>query len=669
MNILLPDSWLREFVETQATPKELKESLSLCGPSVERINRVGDEIVYDIEITSNRIDMASAFGIAREAAAILPRFGIHANLKPLRIDEVGKDPGSVPIEIRDNEHLCDRLMAIVLTDVTVGPSPGFIKDRLELSGIRSLNNVIDITNYVMLELGHPCHVFDFDRIKTSTLSVRYAQNGEILTTLDGKTHKLVKSDVVIDDGTGRIIDLPGIMGTQNSVIEAKTKNVLLFIEANNPQNIRRTSMRLAIRSVAATINEKHPDPYLAKTAFDRAINLLTTHANAKIASKYIDQFPNKPQTRIILVSDEFIQNRLGITLDQTEIIEILRSLSFTVAAKGVMLEITPPTFRQFDIEIPEDIVEEVARLYGYHNFPVKLMAGDIPLTPVSKDLTIESGVKSLLKNWGYTETYHYSFVSSKLLKLAALKEVDHLRVSNPLTEDTEYMRTSLVPQMLDSVSKNQNFTDSVRLFEIAKIYRPLKSSLPQEISMLLCATNDDFWHLKGIITSMLAELGITDYEEKTGGTFAESQFFHPLISLEVNAKGRRLAVLGRVHPHFASIFGLRNDLNIASVYMQELVSLSSDVKKYSPISPYPAIIEDLTFIFPDRTPLGKVIKTITNSAPFVKKVLLIGRFAQKATFRIHFQSKDSNLTSDDCRKYREKIIDEVKREFSGVFEQ
>ncbi|MBI3385311.1 hypothetical protein HY030_03920, partial [Candidatus Gottesmanbacteria bacterium] len=405
MNITLLDSWLREFVDTDATPEEIKNYLSLCGPSVERINKVGNDYSYEIEVTTNRVDMFSVVGMAEEMVAILPRFNRQAKFTKKYQDlakickENVPNVNLIPLAIVDPNNLCRRVLGVVLDNVSIKPSPKLIADRLEASGIRSLNNVIDITNYVMTEIGHPCHIFDYDRIRTAKLLIRHAKNDEKLVTLDNKEYQLNDQDVVIDDGTGRIIDLPGIMGTENSVVTQSTKRILLFIESNDPLVIRKTSMRLGIRTIAATINEKSPDPSYAEIAIVRGVNLLQELAGAKVASPLIDLYKNPITAKPITVSQSFITNRMGIDLPVKEITGILSSMKFKVAAKSAngktIFKITPPSWRQNDIEIPEDIVEEVARIYGYHRLPNNIMTGEIPLTARPLDLVWEEKVKNI----------------------------------------------------------------------------------------------------------------------------------------------------------------------------------------------------------------------------------------------------------------------------------
>ncbi|MBI3379217.1 phenylalanine--tRNA ligase subunit beta [Candidatus Gottesmanbacteria bacterium] len=664
MNILLPDSWLREYLKTDASPKEIKEFLSLCGPSVERIDQVDTDYVYEIEITSNRVDMASVYGIAREAAAILPRFKKGANLKTLKVRQSIKPKISLPMQISDPQKICNRIMAIVLEVDPMKPSPDFIKDRIEKSGVRSLNNLVDITNYVMLEIGHPTHVFDYDRIKTHSFLIRKAQKNEPIITLDGKKYLLDPEDVIIDDGTGRVIDLPGIMGTENSVVNSSTRRILFFIESNNSLLIRKTSMRYGIRTVAATINEKHPDPELVKTALLRGIELYQKHAAAKVASQVIDIYPNKPTLPKIKVSTEFINDRLGVELKTQEIINILKSLSFDVLNSTDLL-ITPPSFRQFDVTIPEDIVEEVARIYGYHNLPNRLMTGEIPITDKPKDLPIEAKIKTILKYWGYTETYHYSFVSKSLIAKSGLSPKDHLRVANPLTEEIEYMRGSLVPSMLETISKNQYYKNSLKLFELAKVYIPQKGNLPLEPSRVVIAEQTDFYKLKGTVNALLKELGMPDSKL----VLEKNTFFHPQQSAGVTLNGDTFAMIGKLHPSLASAFSLKDDLFIASINVENLVKLANPIKHYTPIPHYPAVIEDLTLLLQPKTQIELIKSEIYKVSQLVKNVAAHDPYQNAITLRITYQDESKNLESADIKKVRELILSTLKSRYNIILKQ
>lgn len=676
MNILLPDSWLREYLDTDATPVQIKDCLSLCGPSVERVNKVGNDYIYEIEITSNRVDMASVYGIAREAAAILPRFGIKAKIKNLEIKTPAQPQSILPMEVSDPDKICNRIMGIIIEVDKMKDSPGFIKDRIEKSGVRSLNNLVDITNYVMLELGHPCHVFDYDRIKTHKFLIRNAKKNEPIITLDNKKYLLDPDDVIIDNGTGRVIDLPGIMGTENSVVNPSTKRIFFFIESNNPIFIRKTSMRYGIRTMAATINEKHPDPELVKTALLRGIELYQKFAGGKVAGNIIDIYPNKSKPTTIKTTTQFINERLGVELKREEIIRILESLSFSVipSEQSDNLIITPPSYRQFDVTIPEDIVEEVARIYGYYNLPGKLMTGEIPRTDKPKILSYEEKTRNILKYWGYTEVYNYSFISKELIEKSELKIADHLKVANPLTAEIEYMRISLIPSILETVVKNQFYSDNLELFELANIYLPRKNDLPNEIPILIISNQEDFYKLKGIVSALLKELGVSDiteiipHEDKDyAGTWRH--FWHPQQILSFIKNGNILGYIGKIHPKLIQNFQIKNDLFLAVLNFELISQISNPEKHYTPISPYPAVIEDLTLQYPPKIYIKPIISEIYKVNKLVKKVDVVDRYQNSTGLRITYHDESRNLESADVQKVREQILKNLELKFKATLKQ
>ena len=292
---------------------------------------------------------------------------------PPKLDPISPPQTPLPLTVKDPNGLCPRILAVVLDQVSLGPSPQKIKSRLEAAGLRSLNNVVDVTNYVMTEVGHPTHVFDYDRVSSHSLLLRKAKPGEKITSLEDKTYALPGGDIVIDDGSGEIIDLPGIIGTANSVVTPDTKRIIFFLEANNPVKIRRTSMTLGIRTVAATLNEKGVDPELGSTALKRGVMLLKELTGAKVASKIFDLYPQKPTIQTIKLPLQLIKDRLGVDISGRKVKQILENLGFFFSIdKNEQLSVKPASFRTKDIAIPEDIVEEVARIYGYDKLPSKL---------------------------------------------------------------------------------------------------------------------------------------------------------------------------------------------------------------------------------------------------------------------------------------------------------
>ncbi|MBU2632438.1 hypothetical protein KKG52_01865, partial [Patescibacteria group bacterium] len=416
MNIKIADSWLREYLITKARPLELAEKLSLTSVSVEKVEKIDNDYVYDIEVTSNRLDLMSVIGIAREAFAILPRFGIDAKLE-IPQSKITLSKEKFPILIKSDSKIVNRITTVAI-DVTVKPSPGYIKERLEASGIRSLNNLIDVTNYVMRETGHPVHVFDYDRLNTSELTIRESKQGEKIITLDKKEHILSTGNIIAVNKKEEIVDLLGVMGTLNSVVTENTKRILLFLDNNEPSHIRKTSMSLGIRSEAAILNEKGVDPELAMATLTRGIELYSQIANGKVISEIYDDYPNKPKVQTITVTKEKIDKIIGVEISLKQVESILISLGFKTKLLANKIEAIVPSFRANDISLQEDIIEEIARVFGYHNLPSILppLREAESYNLASDNFYWETRIKNTLKYWGFTEIYTYSMIPENLLE-------------------------------------------------------------------------------------------------------------------------------------------------------------------------------------------------------------------------------------------------------------
>jgi phenylalanyl-tRNA synthetase beta chain len=642
MNILIPDSWLRDFLKTKATPIQIKEYLSLSGPSIERVNTVGSQTVYDIEVTTNRIDVMSVIGIAREAAAILPEFNVEVSYIPPKIPTVTSIQGTKPlgITIHNNPNLCRRILAIKLEHVTLGQSPKWLKDRLELVGQRPLNNIIDITNYIMWEMGHPCHAFDYDRLTNKKIIVREAKNGERFTTLDKKIHTLKGGEIIFDDGTGKIIDLPGIMGTENTVITEKTTNVLLFIENSDPAKIRSASMGLAIRSQAAVLNEKGPDPSLALQTFLRAAVVAKKITGATVASKLTDIYPNPQIQKTVTLEQKKLDTYIGFSFPKPRAKRILETLGCKVHERKGVYSVAPPSWRSEDLQIPEDIIEEIARIYGYHNIVSKLPDKEPPVVTPEKELMWEDEIKIRLRDWGYTEIYSYSLISEKLMDIFSLDKTKAYKIANPLSEEWVYMRTNLWPSMLISIKENLNYKKDLQLFELSMRYEFRENNLPLEKPTLLVAwTGHKLREAKGLAQSISSLFGITD---KYGSIH--------IIKSELLSK-----------------MGIKEQVTLLEFQIDQLVYHEHPVRTFKPIPKYPPIIEDLTFTMLRETSIDTLIEYLRKQHSLIQSIILVNSYLNNRTFRITYQDPNKTLTDDDVKPIREKLITTAEKEFGTTF--
>ena len=658
MNIIVPHSWLTEFLKTDAGPEKIAKCLSLSSQSVEKITKIKDDWLYEIEITTNRSDCLSVYGLARELAVILPRFGLQAKLKPLDINQQIKTNNKehLPLEIKiKNNSLCPRFTAIIFDKIVIKPSPKIIQERLEKSGIRAINNVVDISNYLMLELGQPMHTFDYDKIKGAKMILRESAGGEKITTLDNQTRPLPDGTIIIEDGEGRIIDLCGIMGGANSEVNEKTKRVLLFIQTYDPVRIRQTCQKLAFRTEAASRFEKGIDPEGVLIAMEKAIEMFEKNAKAEIASKLIDIYPNPQKEKTIKLDIDLVNKIMGIEINQKEIVSILESLGFSLVNKHQsLITVSIPHWRSDDISIPEDLIEEIARIYGYHRLP-KNLPPLAKITQSKKDsFKWQMKIKNALKFWGFTETVNYSMIGESVLKNSDLKPDDCLKITNPLSDEWVFLRPSLIPSLLQVAGFNQK--ENLKIFELANVYLfQSENQLPEENLMLTgLVIGENFAKVKGIVERLLEELGIKEVEIKPyqlQKTFY-GKIFHPSCRAEINFKGNTLGIFGQIK---------KDDIFVFELDFTQIAKEANEIKKYKPIPKYPPIIEDLSFVVPEKTYVGEIIKIINKTDLIIEKVELIDSFDNNRTFRITYQDSKKTLTDKEVEKIRKKIIENVKK--------
>jgi len=646
MNIKILDSWLKEYVKTKATPDKIGELLSLSSVSVERIEKYGEhDYTYDIEVTTNRPDLMSVVGIARETATVLKQNGIAAEFTPPTLTKP-QAPKINLIEIKNNPKLVNRLCAVVMS-VEIGDSPKEIKDRLEASGTRSLNNLIDITNYVSKTIGHPTHVFDFDRLSTRALTIRESKKGEIIKTLDEKTYTLSGGEIVAANDKDEIVDLLGIMGLENSVVTEKTKRILYFINNNQPLKIRKASMSLGIRTEAAVVNEKNLDRELALDALLYGIELYEQIAKGKIISSIIDIYPNKLEGKSVEVSLEKINKVIGVNIDPEKALNSLSSLGFKAQLVSGKIKVSVPSFRIGDVEIEEDIIEEVARIYGYHNLP-SILPAQTQIIPhqFANEFYFETRAKKALKYWGFTEAYTYSMVSQELFEGPL---TDAIEINNPLNEEFTYMRKTIVPSLLKIIADNKS-VDEIKIFEIANVYNKRANNLPNEVLTLagiVKKSKISFYEIKGIIEQLCFDLGIKNL------SFKQSEKSGNGASLYIDKE--YLGDIEILETHLIDF-----ELNFA------LILKHANLKKaYKPLNKFPPIVEDLSITVSVDIKTEDLIKDIQSQSNLITEVNLKDSYKDSRTFHISYQDPEKNLTNEEVSKIREKIIASLQKNFKA----
>ena len=627
MNILVPHSWLKDYIKTDAKPAEIAKALSLHAFSVETLRQAQgkkDELVYEIEITPNRGDALSVLGIARELKALLPRLGFKAEWSepksdfglPLKSDFKDQDELKVTVRIND-KTLVPRFSAIVLDNIQIKDSPDFIKQRLEAVGQRALNNIIDITNYLMFDKGQPMHAFDYDKILGAKMIVRESRQGEKVITLDGAERVLPAGVIVIEDGEGRLIDLCGIMGAKNSEVDTNTKRVLLFVQVYDPVRIRKSSMALGHRTEAALRFEKGIDFEGVLPALWEATDLMKQYAGAKEASRLVDILNVKYETKKVLVDYEKINLVAGVKITKKEVNEILQGLGFKIDGQKAKV----PSWRYDDIDLAEDLAEEVIRFYGYYKLPNKLLTGDLPKSADQKLFWLEDAVKNFLKHQGFFECYTNSATNEKLAGGGALK------IANPLTEEFKYFRTSLLPQLLEVTEKNVGYSDKIKVFELANIYLSSKNELPvQPLKLGLVARGMDFLEFKGVIEALQKEMGVKDS-----------------VDFEIQEPG--------------------DGVLAAELDFEELIKKAVTIKAYQPLCSFNSIKEDLTFVIPlDEITYPQIEKIILESDSRILKLNFKGIYKNFLTLAIEYLDMVRQISSQQSAEIRKKIFDRLEKQ-------
>ncbi len=658
MNIKILDSWLREYLQTDATAYEVAKQISLTSVSIERVEKHKDDFIYDIEVTTNRPDLASVNGLAREAGTVLPQNGIRAIYKPLVLMHEEKQ-SSTNNEIASSSltpvhdllkielaiKAVNRVCAVVM-DVKIDKSPEQVIERLETSGIRSLNNLIDITNYVMRVTGQPTHVFDYDRLGGTELTIREAKTGEEITTLDNKTYTLNGGEVIAENEKGEIVDLLAIMGLKNSVVTEQTKRIVFFVNNIDSNKIRKASMNLGIRTEAAQLNEKHLDPNLCEVALQYGIQLYQELAEGKVVSPIIDLYPHASEEKQVVVSLAKINSVIGIDISAEKSIDILTKLGFQVQQEEDNLYVTVPTIRAYDVTLPEDIIEEIARVYGYHNLPVELPSLNTQqaIQQEKNPFYWEQRIKNTLKYWGFTETYTYSMIPENLYE-GPLNEA--VTISNPLNEEFVYMRNTLIPSLLRVVSENKSY-EQVKIFEIANVYQKRQNKLPEEIRMLAGVIKQkqiSFFVVKGYLQQLFNDLGVNNYEFKPS---------------DQGGDGTKIYVAEK---YLGDIEILDENLIDFELNFELLIAHASLRKTYIPASKFPPVLEDISLVIPADILTQEVIDLIKKQSSLIVNVELIDRYENNRTFHVIYRDNEKNLTQDEIKTLHEKILSSLKKKW------
>ncbi len=644
------------------------------------------QAVVDFEITPNRPDCLAMVGMAREASATFKKPFKYPDTEIRSEDGEGESKDYVSVEIRNPES-CQRYVARIVTDIKVEQSPWWLQKRLMYAGMRPINNIVDITNFVMLEYGQPMHAFDINEVRGGKIIVENAKDGELFTTLDG-TERTLSGDMLLIKDAERGIAIAGVMGGLNSEIQQDTKTIIVESANFAGNSIRTTSKKLGLRTEASARFEKGIDPNLCEAAADRVCRLIEMIGAGKVCRGRVDNYPAPQQAKTIDIRVDRINHVLGIELERQEMADILESLEIKVTGGGNIMTVTPPTIRQ-DLLEEEDYIEEVARIYGYDKMPVTLPKGNteagIPQERALRDLTRDS-----LCGMGLNEIQTYSFVSPKGVDYIRTqqdsRERNFVKLINPLGEDNSVMRTVLMPNMMEVLARNYTRNiDKVNAFEIGNTFvnnNKTDDVLPYE-QYALCigmyGRDEDFFSLKGVVEELFNVLGI-----KKAIFESESQLgsFHPGRCARISAdtkdgeKSMQLGVMGEVHPDVAEQYGMDGMRIYCCELMFDAIKACSDrTIMYKPLPKYPSTSRDIALLVEENTEVGKIEDLIrTEGGKILESVKLFDVYRGKqveggkksVAFNLTYRDKDRTLTDEDVAKVHNKVLEALEHKLNAV---
>ena len=621
-----------------------------------------NDTIVDFEITNNRPDCYSIIGLAREAAAA---FG--QKMKHHEPVVKGSDAGNIwdylDVEV-PAEELCNRYSSRMVANVKIGPSPKWLRQRLRANGVRPINNIVDITNYVMLEYGQPMHAFDYRYVASGKIVVREAEEGEVLTTLDGNVRNLTEGMLVIADDN-KAIGLAGIMGGENSEIKDDT-TMVVFESANfNGTSIRKTALALGMRTDASGKFEKNLDPMMTIPAVERACELVELLECGDVLGGTIDIINYVPAPKTLPLEVDKINHLLGTEISKEDMVKYLNLLEVEVEGD----EIKVPSFRP-DLNLMADIAEEVGRSYGYNEIPITAFKTSTQ-GGYSPEMKLETKAGTLCRGLGYSEIITYSFVSPAIFDQIRLPSDSPLRnamrIQNPLGEDTSIMRTIALPSMLEILSRNNAYHNkSVKLYELAKIYLPVEGQpLPEEPRMLLLGTygaNETFFTLKGELEAIFKGLRV---KKASYCAVKDNPSYHPGRCAKVSIDGVDVGIMGQVHPLVAKNYGIDVDVYCAEINFTAIMGLLLPDATYTPLPKYPSVTRDLALICDEAVTVADAENVITAAAgKLLRGVKLFDIYRgtgvpegkKSMAFSMELRADDRTLTDTDSEQVVSKVL-------------
>jgi phenylalanyl-tRNA synthetase beta chain len=646
------------------------------------------DVIFDLDVTPNRPDCLSVIGVAREIAALTG--------EPLRLSEIHYEEPEEAIESFASvdiaePDLCPRYCASLITGIKIAPSPSWLQQRLNSCGMRPINNVVDVTNYVMLEYGQPLHAFDYHKLNGKQIIVRRAGNGETITTIDG-TKRTLNPDILVIADKEEAAAVAGIMGGLDSEVTDKTDTILLESANFNQATIRRGCGHLQFQSEASIRFDKELNSNLPLLPLKRATQLLLELAGGRAAKGIIDVYPGKSKPKPILLNAREVERLSGLKVNTGGILKVLKALGFECQEgdSGSQISVSVPYWRS-DVKCSADLVEEIVRITGYEKIPITRLSSPLPqqkskLSPLAQQSNLKEKLRSILTGFGFQEILTYSLVSlEKLQKLSPKLEltIPPLKVANPMTREQEYLRTSLQSGLLSTLSHNQKFEqEGIRLFEIGKVFLPRGKDLPEEKEMLCAVLSGpraelswqtdkeklDFFDAKGVVENLLNQLGL-----KASFDIGADGMLFQRRGADIIVEDDKVGIVGDVHPRVVQAFELSDAVCLIEIDLEKVLARITGIKEYQPIPRFPSVTRDIALVVDEQASYRRA-EEIIQSFPLVKQVTLFDLYRgeqipegkKSFAIRIIHQSPKHTLTDEEVDQTQEQMLAKLHQELGAI---
>lgn len=642
-----------------------------------------DDVIFELEITPNRPDCLSHIGIAREVAAY---YGRKVKYPSYTLSEVIDSVNNyAKVRVEDKER-CKRYMGRVIRNVTVAESPEWLKKRIRAMGLKPINNIVDITNFVMFEYNQPMHAFDLDKLENNTVVVRAAENGEKITTLDGVERELVNGELVIADEV-KPIAIAGIIGGQATQIEAETKNVFLEVAYFTPDNIRKSAKKLGIVTDSGYRNERGLDIENLPEVIDRAAALIAEVASGEVLDEVIDKYIEKPQKFEIPLNLTKLNTFIGKKLEFDTVGKILSNLGLGIKTLSQdMLLITPPTYRT-DLTRPEDLYEEVIRMYGFENIEAVMPVEDIESGLKDSKISVADNLKEILKEIGLHEVINYTFIPREALDILKIKD-KVIEISNPLSEDMVIVRPTLMYSLLANIRDNFNRNQfDLRFFEVSKVFTPAEELANEDLRICVAIAGKpertlwnpkpkayDFYTMKGYVEKLLEYMGINRYKLER----SSNENFHPGRSADIKIGNDVIGTFGEVHPDVLKAMDIKRErAYVADIDLARAEKYIKSAVKYERIVKYPEVTRDLAIVMDKDILVGNMVEDLKRVSPLIEKIEIFDVYEgekidadkKSVAISIVLRNKVKTLEEKEINDVVTKVLETISKKYRGEIRQ